>query len=86
MPARKQLRKPRDFRIVQHYRSNSWAVEFISDTGRRYRTLFTSYRDEADAWSQSVTAYGWCVSGQPLPAAIPFEREDYVVWQQGKAA
>lgn len=79
MAERKHLRKPRDFRIVEHFRAGFWAVEFISDAGRRYRTLFTTYRTEAEAWSQSVTAYGWCVSGQPTPAATPFEREDFVL-------
>jgi hypothetical protein len=45
-----------------------FAVEFDLH-GRRYRTLFTSYRSEAAAWADSVAVYGWTVSGRPLVTA-----------------
>lgn len=44
----------------------AYRVEF-DFFGRRHATLFTHYAAEAQAWLRSVRAYGWCVSGRPLP-------------------
>lgn len=41
-----------------------YAVEFTRNN-RLYRTLFTSYLDEAKAWGRVITTQGWCASARP---------------------
>ena len=47
--------------FVTHY-----AVEFKAK-GKTYRTLWTKWKGEAEAWLHAVEVTGWSVSGRPLP-------------------
>lgn len=44
-----------------------FAVEFETAKGRMYRTLWTSFRDEACTWGRTIEAHRWCMSARPTP-------------------